>query len=121
MTQMLSSPATCTGHRTLSPTGELDLATAPQLRQDLVDASAAGSTLVVLDLEHVGFMDSVALSVIIGGHRRLQHHGARLHLAAPQSIVKRVLGLTRIDTVIPTYDTVPEAESDCPSPHEHQH
>lgn len=118
MTQMLAPPAACAGHRTLAPTGELDLATAPQLRQELVDASAAGSTLVVLDLEQVAFLDSVALSVIIGGHRRLQHHGARLHLAAPQTIVKRVLGLTRVDSVIPTYETVAEAEAGCPTPHE---
>ncbi|HVF04581.1 MAG TPA: STAS domain-containing protein [Frankiaceae bacterium] len=117
MTQMLAAPPSCTGHRTLTPSGELDLATAPQLRQELVDASAAGSSLVVLDLEQVAFLDSVALSVIIGGHRRLQHHGARLHLAAPQTIVKRVLGMTRIDSVIPTYETVAAAEAGCPTDH----
>lgn len=117
MTHMLAAHPACAGHRTLAPTGELDLASAPKLRQDLVDASAAGSTLVVLDLEQVGFLDSVALSVIIGGHRRLRYHGAHLHLAAPQSLVRRVLDLTRVDSMIPTYDTVADAEQDCPSLH----
>ena len=117
MTATLAATESCFGHRTLTPVGDLDLATAPRLRQDLVDASTAGSTLVVLDLEGVEFLDSVALSVIIGGHKRLRHNGARLHLAAPQSIVRRVLGLTRIDSMIPTYDTVAAAESGCPSDH----
>ena len=117
MTETLVARGACSGHRTLAPTGELDLATAPALRQELVEASAAGSSLVVIDLGEVGFMDSVALSVIIGGHRRMRHHGGHLHLAAPQSIVKRVLGLTRIDTVIPTYETVDAAVGGCPEPH----
>ena len=114
---MLSAPTACSGHQTLAPSGDLDLATAPRLRQELVDASASGPGLVVLDLENVEFLDSVALSVIIGGHKRLQHHGARLHLAAPRAIVRRVLELTRIDALIPTYDDVAEAEADCPSAH----
>ncbi len=117
MTDTLVTQRACSGHRTLSPTGELDLASAPALRQQLVDASAAGSSLVVVDLGEVGFMDSVALSVIIGGHRRMRYHGGRLHLAAPQSIVKRVLGLTRIDTMIPTYDSVDDAVGGCPETH----
>lgn len=117
MTETLAPAGTCSGHRTLAPFGDLDLATAPRLRQDLVDATSDGPTLVVLDLEQVEFLDSVGISVIIGGYQRLQHGGSRLHLAAPRSIVRRVLGLTRIDTMIPTYDTVGEAEQDCPSAH----
>jgi anti-sigma B factor antagonist len=111
------SNAACSGHRLVAPAGDLDLATAPRLRQDLVDASASGSTLVVLDLERVDFLDSVGISVIVGGHRRLRHEGRSLHLAAPQAIVRRVLGLTRLDTLIPTYETVDAAVSSCPSEH----
>lgn len=118
MTDTLARPVTCGGHQTLAPFGDLDLASAPRLRQDFVDAANSGaSSLVVLDLENVDFLDSVALSVIIGGHKRLQHNGARLHLAGPQSIVRRVLSLTRIDALIPTYDNVADAVSGCPSGH----
>lgn len=118
MTEALVAPTWCTGHRTLAPFGDLDLATAPALREDLVQASSEGPTLVVLDLERVEFLDSVGLSVIIGGHKRLQHQGSRLHLAGARALVRRVLGLTRVDSMIPTYDTVAEAESSCPSTHD---
>jgi anti-sigma B factor antagonist len=113
---MLVPPA-CAGHRRLSPEGDLDLATAPALRDELVELSRLRPALVVLDLERVAFLDSVGVGVIVGGYKRLRHDGARLHLAAPQSVVKRVLGLTRIDEIIPTYDSVGAAEADCPSEH----
>ena len=115
MTETLAPPGTCSGHRTLAPFGDLDLATAPRLRQELVDATADGPTLVVLDLEQVEFLDSVGISVIIGGYKRLEYGGSRLHLAAPRAIVRRVLGLTRVDTMIPTYESVDDAEKDCPA------
>lgn len=117
MNDTLVQTGACAGHRFVAPAGDIDLATAPQLRQELVDASASGSTLVVLDLERVDFLDSVGLSVIVGGHRRLRHEGRSLALAAPQAIVRRVLGLTRLDTLIPTYDSVDDAVSGCPSVH----
>lgn len=117
MNDTLVATGSCAGHRFVAPRGDLDLATAPRLRQDLVDASASGSTLVVLDLEGVEFLDSVGLSVIVGGHKRLRHEGRSLHLAAPRAIVRRVLGLTRLDALIPTYDTVDDAVSGCPSAH----
>jgi anti-sigma B factor antagonist len=107
----------CTDHRLVSPDGDLDLATAPALRQQLVDATASGSGLVVLDLGGVAFLDSVGVGVIVGGHTRLRHEGRLLHLAAPTSTVRNVLGLTRLDAIIPTYDTLDEAVAGCPSGH----
>ena len=115
MTDLLAPPGTCAGHEQIAPVGDLDLATAPQLRQDLVAASASGSSLVVLDLGGVPFLDSVGISVIVGGHKRLRHEGGRLHLASPNAVVRKVLGLTRLDAIIPTFETVDEAEADCPA------
>jgi anti-sigma B factor antagonist len=117
LTDTLLNVPTCSGHQRVAPYGELDLATAPALREQLVAATQAGTALVVLDLERVEFLDSVGVSVIVGGHKRLRHAGGRLHLAAPTSMVRKVLGLTRLDAVIPTYATVDEAEADCPSAH----
>lgn len=117
MTESLTT-VVCAGHRRVSPYGDLDLATAPALRAELVDASRSGSSLVVLDLTNVPFLDSVGMSVIIGGHKRLRHTGGGLHLAAPTSVVRRTLGLARLDAIIPTFPTVDEAEAGCPSEHD---
>jgi anti-sigma B factor antagonist len=111
------TPSTCADHRLVAPSGDLDLAGAPSLRQELVDATAGGSTLVVLDLGGVAFLDSVGVGVIVGGHTRLRHEGRLLHLAAPTTPVRNLLGLTRLDAIIPTFDTVDEAVVGCPSDH----
>ncbi|HEU0129415.1 MAG TPA: STAS domain-containing protein [Mycobacteriales bacterium] len=117
MTETLAPPVSCSGHQLLAPTGDLDLATAPQLRQDLVDASVNGSPLVVLDLRSVAFLDSVGVGVIVGGHKRLRREGRSLHLSGPTGVVRRVLDLTRLDSIIPTFDTLAEAVAGCPSGH----
>jgi anti-sigma B factor antagonist len=111
------TPTTCADHRLVAPFGDLDLAGAPLLRQELVDATTAGSKLVVLDLGGVSFLDSVGVGVIVGGHARLHHEGGALHLAAPTTSVRNLLGLTRLDALIPTFETVDEAVLACPSAH----
>jgi anti-sigma B factor antagonist len=117
MTDLLARPGICSGHRCLSPVGDLDLATAPQLRQEFVEAASGDSSLVVLDLGGVPFLDSVGISVIVGGHKRLRHEGRWLHIANAGATVRRVLDLTRLGSIIPTYDTVADAVAGCPTPH----
>lgn len=117
MTDTLVPTTQCAGHHRVAPRGDLDLATAPALRDELVAASRSGSSLVVLDLGGVDFLDSVGVSVIVGGHKRLRHLGGSLHLAGPRGPVRTVLGLTRLDAIIPTYDSVTDAEAGCPAEH----
>src|SRR5437588_6187572 len=62
--------------------GELDLASAPNLKWTLVDLFRAGYSQVVLDLSQVGFMDSTALGVLIGLDRNL-NAGERIAIACP--------------------------------------
>jgi anti-sigma B factor antagonist len=54
--------------------GELDLATAPSLKWALMDALKAGRTNLLVNLSNVTFIDSTALSVLVGVHRRLGQH-----------------------------------------------
>jgi anti-sigma B factor antagonist len=66
------------GGLVITVAGELDMATAPALRERLTGATAAGATALVLDLRHVTFMDSVGLAAILHARSRL---GARERLA----------------------------------------
>jgi anti-sigma B factor antagonist len=84
--------------------GDLDLWSAPQLKRVLHDLLTAGRTRLVLDLGRVGFMDSTALGVLVGVHRRL---GAddRMALAAAGPAVLRVLELTGLATELGVFAT----------------
>lgn len=80
----------------LRVTGELDLATAPQLRSSLTDA-LNGAEEVVLDLGGVGFIDSTGLAAIIAGANAAEAAGTSFQLATPlPDQAKRLLELTGV-------------------------
>jgi len=88
---------------TVAVRGEVDVYTAPQLRECLYDVIRKGGTRVVLDLTEMTFIDSTGLGVIVGSLKRLREAGGDLVLKAPSRSTRKVLeitGLTRILEII---------------------
>jgi anti-sigma B factor antagonist len=82
--------------------GEVDVYTAPQLRERLYGLVVDGADSVVLDLADMTFIDSTGLGVIVGTLKRLRESGGELTLRSPSRSTRKVLditGLTRIVTV----------------------
>ena len=79
--------------------GELDLATAPQLRELLVDLVARGSRHVTLDLAEMAFIDSTGLKVFVAGLQRLRDCGGELALRSPSAGAMRVFEITGLTTI----------------------
>ena len=85
----------------LSVQGELDMATAPELRAEL--AHLANSKCdVVVDLSRVTFMDSSGIRALLDAHQSMVRVDRRFALGAASRIVTRALKLTQLDQVIPT-------------------
>ena len=79
--------------------GELDVNTAPELREQLARLVNEGARLIVVDLTAVSFVDSTALSVLVSALKRLRQADGDLELASPNPSVPRVFeitGLTRL-------------------------
>jgi anti-sigma B factor antagonist len=93
----------------LAVTGELDVATAPQLRQEAVRLANSGSTHLVIDLSGVDFLDSTGLGVIVGVLKRLRTHGGELAVAGAENHVRKVFDITRISDIVAMYDTADDA------------
>jgi anti-sigma B factor antagonist len=89
--------------------GEVDLATAPQLRAKLTDLVDNGAGSVVVDLTPVAFMDATGLEALLAGRRRARARGRSIRLVCPEGQVLRVLRLTGIATVVPIYSSLAEA------------
>jgi len=89
--------------------GEIDLATCPQLRDVLTALVHRGVYQIVVDLQQVTFMDSSGIGVLISVYRRIREHGGSLRLFAPSAKVWRVLELTRVTTLLPICTTLEEA------------
>src|SRR3979409_1010792 len=92
--------------------GEIDLFTAPELKQKLTDAIEAGKIRIVVDLSATSFLDSTALGVLIGAVKRLRtRDGALVIVNTDSNIAKtfEITGLDQIFTSRPTRDEAVEA------------
>ncbi|MFI7617131.1 anti-sigma factor antagonist [Nonomuraea terrae] len=89
--------------------GELDLFTAPFLRDEVRDAIKQDGAKLVLDLQQLSFMDSSGLSVLIEAWRLATGEGGGVSLAAPQAPVARILRTTGLDRRIKVYADVDTA------------
>jgi anti-sigma B factor antagonist len=75
--------------------GEVDMATAPQLRDELVALVDGGASRIVLDCRGLDFLDSSGIGVLIAVRKRLGDDGS-LTLEAPPAHVRKVLELTGV-------------------------
>jgi len=94
--------------KVLTVNGEIDLYTAPKLREALGEAD--GGADVVVDLRGVRFMDSMGLGVLIGARRRTVEGDGRFALVCTEGPVLRVLdvsGLTTVFEVVNTPEDLP--------------
>lgn len=97
----------------MSVSGEVDIATAPSLRQRLVDAIDDGVRDVTVDLSGVGFMDSTGLGVLIGGLKRARQLDGSLVVVNPSSTVRKIFEVTGLVDVlgISTDAATPDSEA----------
>ena len=89
--------------------GDIDVATAPRLREQLVAVVTGGQPNVVLDLDGVEFLDSTGLGVIVGLLKRTRTHGGDLRLVCTRPAVCRVFEITALDRTLPLSDSVEAA------------
>jgi anti-sigma B factor antagonist len=85
----------------LTVTGEIDVATAPQLRESLHGVIVQGQATVVLDLLAVTFLDSTALGVLVGGLKRCRELGGELHVVVADDRIRKIFEITGLDKVFP--------------------
>ena len=89
---------------TVAIAGELDLATAPPLRDHLSHLYASGVRNFVLDCSEVSFIDSVGLSVILALLRRCREEAGSLTIKAPSSVMTRTLEVAGLYEVLEIAD-----------------
>jgi anti-sigma B factor antagonist len=79
--------------------GEIDLFTAPELKQTLADAIEQGRTRIVVDLTETSFLDSTALGVLIGAVKRLRSNGGGLAIVNVDRNIAKTFEITGLDQI----------------------
>lgn len=81
------------------PSGDVDLATAPELRKHLIAAGKENCATVAVNLASVEYMDSSGVAVLIEGLKATQGGGKVFVLVTPSAPVMKVLQLARLDSI----------------------
>jgi anti-sigma B factor antagonist len=97
------------GWTVVSVHGELDVASAPALRERLIELVSDGSTNLILDLEGVDFLDSTGLGVIVGLLKRARTQGGDMRLVCTQARIRRLFEITGLDKAVPLLPSVDAA------------
>jgi anti-sigma B factor antagonist len=84
--------------------GQLDLATASQLRARLEELETEKPELLVLDLRPLEFMDSAGLREVIGAVRRARAEARKVAVVKTHGPIENILGVTRVDEITETVD-----------------
>jgi anti-sigma B factor antagonist len=90
----------------ITVSGEVDLASSPELDTAIIAAIESGASSVVIDLTDVSFMDSSGLGVIVRGLKRCREADKDLDLVITNERVLKVFGITGLDQVIPIHDSI---------------
>lgn len=85
--------------------GDLDVYTAPRLREFIVDEIANGSKCIAVDLGEVGFLDSTGLSVLVAALKRAKQEGGELVILRPNDQIQRILSITDLIKILPVHES----------------
>ncbi len=88
---------------------EIDITNAPELRSALLEAAAHGHGALVVDMTQTQFCDSSGLHTLLAAHKRAQAEGGELRLAITAAPVLRILAITAVDRMIPTFTSLDQA------------
>jgi anti-sigma B factor antagonist len=89
--------------------GEIDVYTAPRLRELLIELVNSRFYQLVVNMEKVEFLDSTGLGVLVGGLKRVRAHDGSLDLVCTQERILKIFRITGLTKVFGIHDTVDEA------------
>ncbi len=89
--------------------GELDIYTAPRLRELLIDLVSKDSCQLIVNMDRVEFPDSAGLGVLVGGVKRVRARDGSLDLACRQERIVKIFKISGLTKVFGIHQTVDQA------------
>ncbi len=89
--------------------GEIDVYTAPKLREKVTELVSGGAYHLVIDLEGVEFLDSTGLGVLVGGLKQVRAHDGTLRLVCAQERLLKIFRITGLAKVFEICSSLEDA------------
>lgn len=105
----VTAKPTTDGVAILAVQGEVDVYTAPRLKEEINQRLEAGVSKLVVDLSEVAYMDSSGLGVLIGALRRARDAGGDLLVASPNPRIARILDVTGLSRIFNVREATDDA------------
>jgi len=93
------------GTTIVSVGGEIDVYTAPKLRDRITELVAGGVYQIVIDMEAVEFLDSTGLGVLVGGLKKVRANDGSLELICTQDRLLKIFRITGLAKVFVIHDS----------------
>jgi anti-sigma B factor antagonist len=93
----------------ISLAGEVDLYTAPEFKQQLLEVIGQGAKDVIVDFTNTTFIDSTTLGVLVGGVKRLRSNDGQLSLVCGDRNITKIFEITGLDRVFTIHPSRDEA------------
>ena len=97
------------GHTVVVVGGEIDVYTAPKLRDKITELVNGGHHDLVVDMENVDFLDSTGLGVLVGGLKKLRAHDGSMQLICTQERLLKIFRITQLAKVFAIYESQADA------------
>lgn len=97
------------GRTIVSVGGEIDVYTAPKLRDKITELVGAGVYDLIIDMEAVEFLDSTGLGVLVGGLKKVRANQGSLQLVCTQDRLLKIFRITGLAKVFVIHDSVDAA------------
>ena len=89
--------------------GEINMYTAPRLRELLIDLVSKNNYQLIVNMDKVEFLDSTGLGVLVGGLKRVRAHDGSLDLVCTQERILKIFRITGLTQVFGIHETVNQA------------
>ncbi|MFT3873272.1 MAG: anti-sigma factor antagonist [Nocardioides sp.] len=89
--------------------GEIDVYTAPKLRDTITELVGDGRYQIIIDMEAVEFLDSTGLGVLVGGLKKVRAHDGSLELVCTQDRLLKIFRITGLAKVFPIHGSADSA------------
>lgn len=96
---------------TLKLIGEMDIYSAPQLKDKTTGLCQQGIKNIILDLSALKFVDSIGIGVIVASLMRTREKGGQLVVVNPTASVERLMNIVGLFQLLKKFNSVEEAQS----------